>query len=208
MTRTRRWPHGGSPWSSAHGPVALALTRQKLPVLHGTAARATDGVARGGYVLADAVDQRRPHRPSRTSSSSRPARSCRWPWTPARSSPRRASGPGWCRCPAGSSSRPHPRAYRDEVLPPSETRRVSIEAGVSLGWDRWVGTEGAIIAIDRYGASAPASELFPAFGFTAAPRRVRGPTGHDRRPAGCRVGTLRTRGARSARAPTPRRPRR
>ena len=61
-----------------------------------------------------------------------------------------------------------PRSYRDEVLPPGDTRRVSIEAGVSLGWDRWVGTEGAIIAIDRYGASAPAAQLFPAFGFTAA----------------------------------------
>ncbi len=69
-TPTRRSPRGGSPSSSAHGPVALALTRQKLPVLPGTAARARDGVARGGYVLADAVDadghptaaRRHPHR--------------------------------------------------------------------------------------------------------------------------------------------------
>jgi hypothetical protein len=44
---------------------------------------------------------------------------------------------------------------------------VSVEAGVSLGWDRWVGPEGAIIAIDRFGASAPAGELFPAFGISA-----------------------------------------
>ena len=61
-----------------------------------------------------------------------------------------------------------PKAYRDAVLPPSHTKRVSIEAGVSLGWDRWVGTEGAIIALDRFGASAPAPKLFEAFGFTAA----------------------------------------
>ena len=52
------------------------------------------------------------------------------------------------------------------MLPPSHTKRVGIEAGVSLGWDRWVGPEGAIIALDRFGASAPAPQLFEAFGFT------------------------------------------
>jgi hypothetical protein len=45
---------------------------------------------------------------------------------------------------------------------------VSIEAGVSQGWDRWVGPEGAMIAIERYGASAPAATIFEAFGFTEA----------------------------------------
>ena len=60
-----------------------------------------------------------------------------------------------------------PEAYRDAVLPPTTTRRVSIEAGVSLGWDRWVGPEGAIIAIDRFGLSAPAERIFEHFGFTA-----------------------------------------
>ncbi len=60
-----------------------------------------------------------------------------------------------------------PAAYRDEVLPPAVTARVSIESGVSFGWDRWVNQrEGAIIAIDRYGASAPAPEIFEQFGFT------------------------------------------
>jgi transketolase len=60
-----------------------------------------------------------------------------------------------------------PLAYRDEVLPPSVSARVSIEAGVSLGWDRWVnGRDGAILAIDRYGLSAPADEIFEQFGFT------------------------------------------
>ena len=113
---------------------------------------------------------RRPRRhgqPTRTSSSSRPAPSCHWPWPPARSSTaegirtRVVSMPSWERFAA------QPVAYRDEVLPPSVTARVSIEAGVSLGWDRWVGPEGAIIAIDRFGASAPAEQLFEAFGFTA-----------------------------------------
>ena len=149
------------------GPVALALTRQKLPVLAGTAARAVDGVTRGGYVLADAVD--------RDGGSTQPdviliatgselslAMDARAELTAEGIRTRVVSMPCWELFEAA------PRSYRDQVLPPGDIRRVSIEAGVSMGWDRWVGTEGAIIAIDRYGASAPASQLFPAFGFTAA----------------------------------------
>jgi transketolase len=52
------------------------------------------------------------------------------------------------------------------VLPSGCAKRVSIEAGVSLGWDRWVGPEGAMVAIERFGASAPAAAIFEAFGFT------------------------------------------
>ena len=53
------------------------------------------------------------------------------------------------------------------TAPLSITARVSIESGVSLGWDRWVNQQhGAVIAIDRYGMSAPAGEIFEAFGFT------------------------------------------
>jgi transketolase len=57
-------------------------------------------------------------------------------------------------------------AYRDSVLPPGVRKRVSVEAGVSLGWERWVGDEGAIIGLDHYGASAPAGTIFERFGFT------------------------------------------
>ena len=150
-----------------HGPVALALTRQKLPVLPGSAARATDGVARGGYILADAVDNDgHPTEPDviliATGSELSLAMDARAELTSEGIRTRVVSLPSWERFAAA------PRAYRDEVLPPTETRRVSIEAGVSMGWDRWVGSEGAMIAIDRYGASAPANQLFPAFGFTAA----------------------------------------
>jgi len=63
-----------------------------------------------------------------------------------------------------------PRSYRDEVLPPGVTARVSVEAGASLGWERWVGTAGAIVGIDRFGASAPASVVMRELGFT--PERV------------------------------------
>jgi len=60
-----------------------------------------------------------------------------------------------------------PLAYRDSVLPPQVTARVAVEAGVSLGWERYVGAQGAIVALDRFGASAPYKVLAEKFGFTA-----------------------------------------
>jgi transketolase len=57
-------------------------------------------------------------------------------------------------------------AYRNSVLPPSVTARVSVEAGVSMGWDRYLGFRGQAVAMDGFGASAPAPELFKQFGFT------------------------------------------
>jgi len=59
------------------------------------------------------------------------------------------------------------QAYRDSVLPPDVRRRVSVEIGVPLGWERWVGDEGAVIGLDRFGASAPAAAIFEHLGFTA-----------------------------------------
>ncbi len=60
------------------------------------------------------------------------------------------------------------RAYQDEVLPPAVTARVSIEAGVTLGWRRWVGDDGESIGIDkRFGASAPYQTILAELGFTA-----------------------------------------
>jgi transketolase len=59
-------------------------------------------------------------------------------------------------------------SYQLEVLPASVRKRVSVEVGVSLGWERWVGDEGAIIGLDHFGASAPAGTIFEHFGFTAA----------------------------------------
>ena len=54
----------------------------------------------------------------------------------------------------------------DLVLPRSVRARVSVEAGASLGWDRWVGDEGAMVSLDHFGASAPAGTIFEKFGFT------------------------------------------
>jgi transketolase len=60
-----------------------------------------------------------------------------------------------------------PEGYRDEVLPPSVTARVSIEAGITFGWERWVGPTGESIGVDRFGASAPAERIYEELGVTA-----------------------------------------
>jgi transketolase len=57
-------------------------------------------------------------------------------------------------------------AYRESVLPPACRKRVTIEALSPFGWERYAGDEGAIVGIDRFGASAPAEEIFRAFGIT------------------------------------------
>jgi transketolase len=60
-----------------------------------------------------------------------------------------------------------PKAYRDSVLPTSVSARASIEAGRTTGWERYIGPRGIAIGIDRFGASAPGSEVFARFGLTA-----------------------------------------
>ena len=60
-----------------------------------------------------------------------------------------------------------PQAYREAVLPPEVTARLSVEASVRMGWDRYVGPQGSTVSVDRFGASAPYERLVEAFGFTA-----------------------------------------
>jgi transketolase len=150
-----------------HGPTALAFTRQKLPILPGTAELARSGVRSGAYVLAEATAADGSVTAPEliliaTGSEVHLAMAARDELTEEGVPTRVVSMPSWERFAA------QPAAYRDEVLPPTVTARVSIESGVSLGWDRWVNQrDGAIMAIERYGASAPADEIFEAFGLTA-----------------------------------------
>jgi transketolase len=58
-----------------------------------------------------------------------------------------------------------PADYRAAVLPPTVTKRLAVEAGVSLGWHKWTGSSGATHTLDRFGASAPGEQLFTKFGF-------------------------------------------
>ena len=145
---------------SPSGPVGLSLTRQKLPTLPGTAEKARDGVARGGYVLREAsVGAPRIvliGTGSELQLAFRAAETLERDGVPARV----VSLPCW------ELFERQDAAYRDSVIPPDVLARVSIEAGVSLGWERWVGDDGAIIGIDHFGASAPAGTIFERFGFT------------------------------------------
>jgi transketolase len=59
-----------------------------------------------------------------------------------------------------------PQAYRDDVLPPDVKARISVEAGVALGWSKWVGDEGDSISIEHFGASAPGTTVLEKFGYT------------------------------------------
>ncbi len=59
------------------------------------------------------------------------------------------------------------KEYRDQVLPPQIKTRLSVEAGVAMGWERWVGSDGRSLSVERYGASAPYETIFEQFGLTA-----------------------------------------
>jgi transketolase len=140
------------------GPTVLALTRQKLPILQATAE--ANGVDRGGYVLSDCEGT-----PDliliATGSEVALALAAQQRLAEDGTAVRVVSLPSWELFEAQDA------AYREKVLPPSVTRRLSLEAGVTLGWDRYIGAAGEAFGVDRFGASAPAGDLAQAYGFTA-----------------------------------------
>ena len=144
------------------GPVALSLTRQKLPTLAGTAEKAREGLRRGGYVLREASGGAGSIKAILIGTGSElqlafgAAEALERDGTPTRV----VSLPCW------ELFERQDAAYRESVLPRAVRARVAVEAGVSLGWDRWVGDEGAIIGLDHFGASAPAGTIFEKFGFS------------------------------------------
>ncbi len=135
--------------NSRRVPVALALTRQKLPVLG--APESDEGVARGAYVLAEGP--RGSHSLDviliATGSEVHTALTAREEMTKRKINARVVSMPSW------ELFEEQDQSYRDEVLPAAVTDRISIEAGVTFGWCRYTGDRGINIGIDRYGASAP-----------------------------------------------------
>ena len=147
-------------WRSAvkrtKGPVGLALTRQKLPVLDPEVAK---GAAFGAYVLCQATGETRLILLA-TGSEVHLAVAARTRLEAEGIPTRVVSMPSW------EIFLEQPESYRDEVLPPALKARVSIEAGTTFGWHRWVGDHGASIGIDHFGASAPAEILFEQFGLT------------------------------------------
>jgi transketolase len=162
-------------WKSAlqrtNGPTALILTRQNLPALDQTAFHPADGLHRGGYVLWDSTDQTPEVILIGTGSETHLAVEAGRLLAAEGVSVRIVSLPSWEIFDA------QPAAYRESVLPQAVRARVSVEAGRTRGWEHYVGQDGIAIGIDTFGASAPASELFPHFGVTvdavvAAARRL------------------------------------
>jgi transketolase len=135
------------------GPVALALTRQKVPVLESTS---VEGVSRGAYVVYD-PDETIELILIATGSEVALAVEAAQQLDVAT---RVVSMPCW------ELFEAQPADYRDEVLPPDVTARLSIEAGVKLGWKQWVGDAGDSISIEHYGASAPGTMVLEKFGYT------------------------------------------
>jgi transketolase len=143
------------------GPVALALTRQKLPVLDRTEPADASEVARGAYVLADAEGVRPDIILIATGSEVHLALEAREQLAEQGVKARVVSMPSW------ELFEQQPQTYQDQVLPPTVTARLAIEAGVPQGWHRYVGPAGEVIGLDRFGASAPYKTLMERFGFTA-----------------------------------------
>ena len=144
------------------GPVALVLTRQKLPVIDRTRYAPAAGLARGAYVLADAPGAA--DDPEivliATGSEVHLALEAHERLVAEGVRSRVVSMP--CRGLFFAQE----SAYRDAVLPPQVGARLSIEAAVTFGWRDVVGDHGQSIGLDRFGASAPAEDLFETFGFT------------------------------------------
>lgn len=141
------------------GPTALILSRQKLPILDPGAVDIQTGVSRGAYVLEDAAGN-----PDliliASGSEVHLALEARKRLVQKGFEVRVVSMPSW------ELFDKAPLDYQDKVLPPDVTARLSVEAGISMGWERYVGSRTAIIAIDRFGASAPGATVMEKYGLT------------------------------------------
>jgi transketolase len=142
-----------------HQPTVLALTRQNVPTFDRSLFASAEGLRRGAYVMNPKVTE--PDIVLMASGSEvQHIVGAERALTAKGVNARLVSMPCWELFAAA------PREYRDTVLPPRVTRRLSIEAGVTLGWQKWVGDHGRSIGIDRFGASAPGARLMKEFGFT------------------------------------------
>jgi len=142
-----------------HGPTALALTRQPLPQQPRTEEQ-LDNIRRGGYVLIDCQGEPEALVIATGSEVGIAAQAV----NAANAAGRRVrlvSMPG---TEAFDAQEP---AYREAVLPRAVARRLAVEAGARQSWWRYVGSEGRVLGIDRFGASGKIADVFPHFGFTA-----------------------------------------
>ncbi|TAL87056.1 MAG: transketolase [Rhodanobacter sp.] len=146
--------------ASQDRPVLLALSRQNLATLDRTHYASAEGLRRGAYVLSDTPDGQ----PALILLASGSEVGL------ILAAAERLRGEGIAvRCvsmPSWELFEAQPQDYRDHVLPPAVTARLAVELGVTQGWDRYVGTAGAMLGVERFGASAPAAALLREYGFT------------------------------------------
>jgi transketolase len=143
------------------GPTTIVLSRQNVPTLDRTKYAPAAGLHKGGYVLSDAAGGAPEAIIIATGSEVSVALAAQDQLAGTGVRARVVSLPCW------EAFAKQDQTYRDQVLPPSVSARVSVEAGATFGWSKWVGDRGTSIGLDRYGASAPAPTIFKELGFTA-----------------------------------------
>ncbi len=149
------------------GPTAFALSRQKVALIDRKKFASANGLHKGGYVLAEAETKTGKAAAPKlillaTGSEVGLAMEAREKLNRAGTPTRVVSMPCW------EFFDEQSRAYKESVLPAKVKARLAIEAGVSLGWSKYIGDSGDTLCVDRFGASAPAEDVFKDYGFTVA----------------------------------------
>jgi len=145
-----------------HAPTVLALTRQNVPTLDRTTFTPASGLEQGAYILANLGDGFPDMILMASGSEVGLIAEAGRQLAQQSIKVRLVSFPSWELFAAQSQE------YRDSVLPAKIKARLAVEAGVSMGWERWVGESGGVIAIDRFGASAPAATVYRELGMTVS----------------------------------------
>ena len=145
---------------STNKPTALVLTRQDLPTIKGTDVNAYEGVSKGAYVISASEKETPDALLLATGSEVGLAVEAQKALAEEGVQVSVVSMPSWDRFEAQS------KEYKDSVLPKNVKKRLGIEVGASLGWHKYVGDEGDVLAIDKFGASAPGEKIMEEYGFT------------------------------------------
>ena len=145
---------------STNKPTALVLTRQNLPTLKGTVQNAYENVSKGAYVVSPSTKEVADALLIATGSEVNLAVDAQKALEGEGISAAVISMPSWDRFDAQSQE------YKDTVIPKNVKARLTIEMGASLGWHKYAGDEGDVLAIDQFGASAPGERIIKEYGFT------------------------------------------
>lgn len=146
--------------SSERTPTALVLSRQNLDVLPKSAELAMEGVSKGAYVVSPASKDQADAILLATGSEVNLAVSAQKALKEEGIDASVVSMPSW------DLFEKQDQAYKDSVLPKNVKKRLGIEMGASLGWHKYTGDEGDVLAIDTFGASAPGNIVIEKYGFT------------------------------------------